>query len=620
MKKFFSFIAAVLFAGSMMADVEVVYNWADNVGTTALGNGGKTTVSTVKIHENTDEVAAVKFEKSYVLAEGHYMAIYPAEGTFKAGDSISFSAVISNTGARSEKYAMAQFYAEDGATRLFQGDTVVNGRTMADEPIVEGFKLAADQDSLLIGRYGSTNMFITMLKVTREALDVPVVTAISCADVYNMAKNDVVDLLNDVVVTYVNGANVYVKDATASMLIYLPKNTTVDWVAGNVLSGVAGVVDVYNGLYEVKPSADQIAAVTATAGEAPAAEELTAITTADINKYASISNVTVAAGEFVTTSATNLDMVLGGTTYVLRNNFKIAYTFEEGKAYNMLGVVSIYEKNGNATLQFFPVSIEEVGAQGEAINIDIEFAVLYKDMVAAEGWWLFEAENEDYEITISNTSTTQAAGVYTVDDLDAEHTYIYNNATEQMILITEASLTLTEAEDGSRTIEGTVTGNDGNTYVIKLVYKIPTAETTVNVVIPEWEVEDASEIFDIESVLFMGEAADGTYVQFALRGTNVLGHFTDADCLSGTYGIEIDGKYKNVYSMSIDISVGAELNAIVTADILCFDNTLYHVTTAAGQGINNIDAAVKAIKSIVNGQLVIIKNGVRYNVNGAVVK
>lgn len=205
-------------------------------------------------------------------------------------------------------------------------------------------------------------------------------TAITCADVYNMAKNDVVDLLNDVVVTYVNGANVYVKDATASMLIYLPKNTTVDWVAGNVLSGVAGVVDVYNGLYEVKPSADQIAAVTATAGEAPAAEELTAITAADVNKYASISNVTVAAGEFVTTSATNLDMVLNGTTYVLRNNFKIAYTFEAGREYNMVGVVSIYTKNDATTLQFFPITIEKIiGAAIENTNVEAETVKFFEN-------------------------------------------------------------------------------------------------------------------------------------------------------------------------------------------------------------------------------------------------
>ena len=40
-----------------------------------------------------------------------------------------------------------------------------------------------------------------------------------------MAKNDAV-ALNDVVVTYVNGKNVWVKDETGSMLIYLSARTS----------------------------------------------------------------------------------------------------------------------------------------------------------------------------------------------------------------------------------------------------------------------------------------------------------------------------------------------------------------------------------------------------------
>ena len=167
MKKLFSLFVAMMAAFSLSA--ATVYDWSGNVGVTILGHGGKTTVSTVKIHGNQDEVSAVKFEKSYVLADGHYMAIKPAEGAFKAGDVISFSGAINNSGARDAKYAMVQFYAADGATRLFQGDTVVNGQTMEDDLIVESFTLEADQDSILLGRYGTTNMFITMLSVAREA-------------------------------------------------------------------------------------------------------------------------------------------------------------------------------------------------------------------------------------------------------------------------------------------------------------------------------------------------------------------------------------------------------------------------------------------------------------------
>ena len=40
-------------------------------------------------------------------------------------------------------------------------------------------------------------------------------------------------------------------------------------------------------------------------------------------------------------------------------------------------------------------------------------------------------------------------------------------------------------------------------------------------------------------------------------------------------------------------------------------------SNGGGQGVENIDATVKAVKSFENGQLVIIKNGVRYNALGA---
>ena len=175
----------------------------------------------------------------------------------------------------------------------------------------------------------------------------------SCADVYKKAKNDAVNL-EDVVVTYVNGKNVYVKDETGAMLLFLPAAGT--WEAGDTLSNVCGVVDIYYGLHEVKPSADQVAAVTVIDGVVPAPEKLTSIDTLDISKYVLLENVTVQADTFKTSKATNLNMVLGKDTIVLRNNFKLAYVFEAGKEYNIIGTVSIY----NGTLQVFFISAEEV--------------------------------------------------------------------------------------------------------------------------------------------------------------------------------------------------------------------------------------------------------------------
>ena len=138
------------------------------------------------------------------------------------------------------------------------------------------------------------------------------------------------------------------------MLLYLTANTT--WKAGDKLSGIEGTLDIYNDLYEVKMTAEQVAAVTATAGEAPAPVEFaTAPVAADMNKYIIVKNVSVAAGEFKTDKATNLDLIIGEDTVVLRNNFRLAQTFAADKLYDVTAVVSVFK--GTVQLNF--ISAEE---------------------------------------------------------------------------------------------------------------------------------------------------------------------------------------------------------------------------------------------------------------------
>ena len=185
---------------------------------------------------------------------------------------------------------------------------------------------------------------------------------VSCAEIYALADSAAV-LMNGVVVTYVNGANVYVKDATGAMLIYMPKNTTAPWKAGDIISNVHGMKVSYSGLAEVKPSAEQVAAVTVAEGAAPAPEELAEIKMADINKYIKILNIEVAADTAIhsTGKATNIDIIFGNDTVVLRNTFLLEQAFAAGKKYDITGVISYYvAKNATVgTLQVFPIVIEE---------------------------------------------------------------------------------------------------------------------------------------------------------------------------------------------------------------------------------------------------------------------
>lgn len=204
----------------------------------------------------------------------------------------------------------------------------------------------------------------------QNVLFVQYVPVKTCADVYSMAKNDAV-ALNDVTVTYSSGANVWVKDASGAMLIYLPSGFTNTFKAGDILSGVAGVVDIYQTIvYEVKPSSEQAAAIQATAGEAPAALEVTAIANSDVNQYVVLKGASI-TGEFTTASKTSLTATIGENTITVYNNFKKAFTFAEGKTYDITGVVSAY--NGKAQVYF--ISAEEGTTTGISNAVVSEKAV-----------------------------------------------------------------------------------------------------------------------------------------------------------------------------------------------------------------------------------------------------
>ena len=158
--------------GEVPVDDNIIYEWApeNGIGETILGEAG-VEVTTVKIHENADEVPAIKFGNSYKFADGKYIAIKPAEGGFKAGDELQVAFCFNNSDDTKE--ARVAVYAADTETQLFLSELAINGRTNAADPAVEKFVLEADQDVLYIGRQGNTGLFVISLKVVREGGEVP---------------------------------------------------------------------------------------------------------------------------------------------------------------------------------------------------------------------------------------------------------------------------------------------------------------------------------------------------------------------------------------------------------------------------------------------------------------
>ena len=451
MKKIFSIFAAVLFAGSMMADVTVTKSihdlFPDDVNGTQEATLYSDAVLSISVNDdgNNGKVYGTGTEWRLYQSNNAVVTVAATDATIK---TVAFEFTVKNSGvlnfndvamtsntAVNVNAASAQFVVANSGTAT-NGQVIIKGFTVVyeasgDVPPVEDdcnwdeiaflgngsgnaaytdrFKVCAgdpaptnivniqapdwagepgiyvafpsaefgaislDEDQYAIQGAGmllyvsaflydaetevtvvcqNVEYTLTVKNVNPETVPVEPTT---CFDIYQMAKNDVVDLLNDVTVTYANGKNVWVVDGSASMLLYFSANT--NYAPGDVLSGVAGVVDIYNGVYELKPSAEQAAAIVATPGEAPAAIQTVVVETADMNKYIVMPGIQFEEDAAFTEGAQS-NITMNGVT--VRNQFKNGYAFEAGKKYNVYGVVTIYQNNP----QVYFITAEELDTTG----------------------------------------------------------------------------------------------------------------------------------------------------------------------------------------------------------------------------------------------------------------
>ena len=260
---------------------------------------------------------------------------------------------------------------------------------------------------------------------------------------------------------------------------------------------------------------------------------------------------------------------------------------------------------------------------GDTIDVNMSKGLIYTDLVDREGWWQIYGTNDQFDISISNIQTTTAEGTYSIADLDPEYTYIgvINGTDTAYTTFVNGSVTLSvNSETKDVTVAGQLVGFDDNVYNINLVYVAPTPKTTVNVNIANGTLDDEYASIDLYSVY--GEDENNVYVQLSIWAENgFAGFFTEADLDLQYVGSAVfTGELQqDIYSANITVSKGnAEGDYSITADLLCYNDTLYKVTMTIGaaQGIDAVEAATKAFKSLQNGILVIKKNNTKFNVNG----
>ena len=161
----------------------------------------------------------------------------------------------------------------------------------------------------------------------------------------------------EALVTFVNGQNAYIQDASGAMMLY--GNAASTLTAGDKISGyVQGELYLYNGLPEVANFT--LSAETVSTGNevAPATVDAAALATnplAFVSQYVQVSPATFAESQEVSTK-TNVNFTVGETELILRNNFTVQFSVDAEKQYTVAGIVTIYNDN----VQLYPLAATDI--------------------------------------------------------------------------------------------------------------------------------------------------------------------------------------------------------------------------------------------------------------------
>ena len=662
MKKFFSLIAAVLFAGSTMAtevtvsktvpELVTAYSWENGSVVTPFALDEVITVSTEATDANTGKYYVGGNQVRLYQTGAAKLFISAAEGYTIS--SITLTYVSYNTGIlkEAESGVAVDFDNVQSATfTVGNSGTATNGqvRLTAFSVTYNGEGEVPPTPSVNYYVAGSMNGWAAdaayMLTPNNENL---------YEGEFTFAANDefkVIGFDGEKTTWFPEGMgnNFQITEAGDYKITFNPAGNVEGWYAGffNVVKKEAPIVH----QYEV---AEAIAAGLQENDEVLVRGVITKMEFKGANfaRYGSVNiyvaDATDAEGEFeffncyslnadtFRTSIPNYDPTDKNWAQFREVADENGNTIHVGDTVIAFGKYKLYNTTHELNTGCYLVNIKHAAVtpvEGDTIDVTISSittpgALVWTDAVASEGWWQMMGGNENYEFSLSNVSTTETAGVYTIDDLDSDYSYItVMTATDTTdVYFVDGSVTVAISETGVVTIVGALVGDDGNTYNFDLTYVDPKAEKTVNVTISDGNLYDVYASSGLYAVY--GTADDNTaYVQLGIWANTFSGNFTEEDLdlqYIGSYVQDATG-YNQIYTAAITVTPGnGEGVYSITADLLCYNNTLYKVTmkigAAQGEGVDNVDAAVEAIKRLVNGNVVIEKAGKAYNMNGAVVR
>jgi len=217
--------------------------------------------------------------------------------------------------------------------------------------------------------------------------------------------------LTDALVTFISGSNTYVQDATGGFLIY----GTTDLTVGDIVNGtVQGQLYLYNGLPEIANPTLEVNVVSSNNMVKPTvvnAAELAANPLDYVSQYVAVQNASFAE-DVATSEKTNINFTVGETSLVLRNNFTVDIDVKAGKAYYVVGLVTVY----NATVQLYPTDAHDVGLMPETYGTNLDFE---SSAAVTTGICTYARDMANNSTTFFGAQPVEGWTVYNVSDNQA---------------------------------------------------------------------------------------------------------------------------------------------------------------------------------------------------------
>lgn len=369
----YSFIALLAMVGLNLSAQEVTLDFtitdpSDESGKTSIwgfpASSKNKTVEEQSFTYNgyTVKVAGSEGEGYYWHDKDHYL-LFGKQGAYLTLPAFNFDVErIDIEGNSSASTGVKQ--------NIFVGDEAVSTETVGAQgtnifTIAEGKQAAGTIYTIKVN--SKHNNQIKTIKIWKKGTsgdtpqpENPKVASIS--ELNALQNNAAFTYTSDVLVVYLNGKYAFIKDNTGSSLIYDNGATKLANLAigKKIAANWNGKVSVYNNLFEAVP--DDVLAVTSDAAvdvtypDAAIAD----VVAANMNQVVVLKGVVYTAPE-----GKNFTITEGGVDVAGYNTFGIEIAApEEGKTYNITGVISVYKEN----VQFLPIAIEEAGGGDPGID------------------------------------------------------------------------------------------------------------------------------------------------------------------------------------------------------------------------------------------------------------